>query len=237
MSINSIVDIDDYEKYNFHYSNKYEQQRPLQLTTQTLVYPLHMNEKGARELIYDKQNGKPIASPRSLLMLCINKMINNDKLLKKLNDNYMLSANLYNLMFKEAIMFSEFSLIAHLVSIWPSRYLKLSELISSEIINLDILSKPLFSCGPTILDYVLLGILISRPCSRLKVIDFTGFHKDLKLTRDISHLSLLWFKPSNRTCQNIQEKIKSRCSKFAFFFFILLFCLLDLSSKCSLQIE
>ena len=113
-------------------------------------------------------------------------------------------------------MFSEFSLIAHLVSIWPSRYLKLSELISNEIINLDILSKPLFSCGPTILDYVLLGILISRPCSRLKVIDFTGFHKDLKLTRDISHLSLLWFKPSNRTCQNIQEKIKSRCSKFTF---------------------
>lgn len=109
-------------------------------------------------------------------MLCVNKIINDDVILKKLNEKSV-SSNIFSLVFKEAILFGEFSLIAHLISIWPDCYLKISDLISNEIINTDSLSKPLFSCGPTILDYVLLGILISRPCSRLKTIDFTGFHK------------------------------------------------------------
>ena len=174
--MNSIADIDDYDNYSFHYLNKYEQTRPLQLTTQTYIYSLCINEKGNRQFIYDDSTGKPVASPRSLLMLCVNKIINDDKILPKLNEKSV-SANIFNLVFKEAVLFGEFSLIAHLISIWPNSYLKLSELISSEIINSDSLSKPLFSCGPTILDYVLLGILISRPCSRLKTIDFTGFHK------------------------------------------------------------
>ena len=137
----------------------------------------------------------------------------NDKLMQKLNERSV-SANIFSLVFKEAILFGEFSLIAHLISIWPNPYLKLSDLISDEIINMDTLSKPLFSCGPTILDYVLLGILISKPCSRLRTIDFPGFHKDLKMTRDIAHLSLLWLKPENRNYQNIQNKIKSRCCKY-----------------------
>lgn len=109
-------------------------------------------------------------------MLCVNKLINDDKVLQKLNE-YTVSSNIFSLVFREAILFGEFSLIVHLISIWPNTYLKLSELISSEIINYDSLSKPLFPCGPTILDYVLLGILISKPTSRLKTIDFTGFHK------------------------------------------------------------
>lgn len=109
-------------------------------------------------------------------MLCVNKLINEDKALQRLNEKSV-SSNIFNLVFKEAILFGEFSLIAHLISIWPTNYLKLSELISSEIINYDSLSKPLFPSGPTILDYVLLGILISKPNSRLKTIDFTGFHK------------------------------------------------------------
>ena len=149
---------------------------------------------------------------RSLLMLCVNKVIMNDKLMQKLNERSV-SANIFSLVFKEAILFGEFSLIAHIISIWPNPYLKLSDIISDEIINMDTLSKPLFSCGPTILDYVLLGILISKPCSRLRTIDFTGFHKDLKLTREIAHLSLLWLKPENRNSQNIQTNIKSRCCK------------------------
>ena len=37
--------------------------------------------------------------------------------------------------------------------------------------------------------------------------------EDLKLTRETSHLSLLWFKPENRTVHGILEKIKSRCCK------------------------
>jgi hypothetical protein len=212
MSMNSIADIDDYDNYSFHYLNKYDQSRPLELTTQNYVYSLCINEKGYRQFIYDDSNGKPVASPRSLLMLCVNKIINDDNLLKKLN-NKVVSANIFNLVFKEAILFSEFSLIAHLISIWPSSYLKLSDLISNEIINADSLSKPLFSCGPTVLDYVLLGILISKPCSRLVTIDFTGFHKDLKLTREIAHLSLLWFKPENRNYENVHDKIKSSCCK------------------------
>lgn len=208
--MNSIADIEDYDSYSFHYPNKYDQVRPLELTTQSQVYSLCINEKGYRQFVYDDSTGKPVATPRSLLMLCVNKIINDDQLLKKLN-NQNVSANIFNLVFREAILFSEFSLIAHLISIWPSSYLKLSDLISSEIINADSLSKPMFSCGPTVLDYVLLGILISRPCSRLVTIDFTGFHRDLKLTREISHLSLLWLKPENRNFQNIHEKIKSYC--------------------------
>ena len=111
-------------------------------------------------------------------MLCINKIIFNDSLMHKLNEN-VISSNLFQVLIKEAIFFGEFSLVAHLISIWPNSYLKLKDLISNEIINFDSLSKPLFSCGPTILDYVLLGILISKPYSKLKVIDFTGFHKGL----------------------------------------------------------
>lgn len=109
-------------------------------------------------------------------MLCVNKLINDVNVLQKLNEKSV-SSNIFNLVFREAILFGEFSLIAHLISIWPTSYLKLSELISNEIINHDSLSKPLSHCGPTILDYVLLGILISKPSSRLKTIDFTGFHK------------------------------------------------------------
>jgi hypothetical protein len=209
MSMNSIADIDDYDSFNFHYVNRFDQSRPLQLTTQAIVYNLNLNEKGGRQFVNDP-NGKPTASPRSLLMLCVNKIINEDELLKKLNETSV-SSNIFNLMFKEAILFGEFSLLAHLISIWPSNYIKISELISQEIINNDSLSKPLFTSGPTILDYVLLGILISKPASRLKTIDFTGFHKDLKLSREIAHLSLLWFKPENRTVENIHEKISSRC--------------------------
>lgn len=41
-----------------------------------------------------------------------------------------------------------------------------------------------------------------------------NFFKDLKLSREISHLSLLWFKPENRNFQNIYDKIKTRCRKF-----------------------
>ena len=225
MSMNSIADIDDYDNFNFHYINKFDQTRPLQLTTQSIIYKLSLNEKGSRQFVNDKSSGKPMASPRSLLMLCVNKIINDDKILEKLNEKAVVSANIFNLLFKEAILFGEFSLIAHLISIWPTNCIKLSELISQEIINNDSLSKPLFSSGPTILDYVLLGILISKPSSRLKTIDFTGFHKDLKLTREISHLSLLWLKPDNRTVQNIHDKIKSRCGRLLLTFYI---CLLQI---------
>lgn len=146
-------------------------------------------------------------------MLCVNTIINDDWLFQKLNDEKSVSSNIFNLIFRESIMFGHYSLIAHLISIWPSSSIKLTELISSEIVNYDSLSRPLSSCGPTILDYVLLGLLISKPSSRLKMIDLTGFHHDLKLTREIVHLSLLWLRPENRTVENIYENIKSRCGK------------------------
>lgn len=71
MSMNSIADIEDYDGYNFHYMNKYDQTRPLQLTTQHYVYSLCLNEKGYRQFIYDNTNGKPVASPRFLIKLYI----------------------------------------------------------------------------------------------------------------------------------------------------------------------
>lgn len=210
--MNSIADIDDYDSFNFHYASRFEQSRPMQLTTQSLVYSLDFNEKGYRQFVYNNADGKPIASPRSLLSLCVNKCISNEKLMQRL-DERTVSANIFAMVFKEAVLFGEYSLIAHLIAIWPNTYLKLSDLISNEIISMDTLSRPLFSCGPTILDYVLLGILISKASSRLRVIDFTGFHKDLKLTREIAHLSLLWLRPENRNYQNISNKIKARCCK------------------------
>jgi hypothetical protein len=111
-------------------------------------------------------------------MLSINKIILNENLMHKLNEKF-LAANLYITLIKEAIYFGEFTLIAHLISIWPYKTLKLSELISNEVINYDSLSKPVFTCGPTILDYVLLGILLTKSSSKLKIIDFTGFHKGI----------------------------------------------------------
>lgn len=210
--MNSISDIDDYDNYNFHYQNKYEQTRPLELTTKNQVYNLSINEKGNRQFIYDN-NGKPISSPRSLLMLCVNNVVQNDNIMQKLNEKTV-STNIFSLVFKEAILLGELSLIAHLVSIWPSSYLKLNDLISNEIISTDSLSKPLFVNGPTIIDYVLLGILITRPSSRLKTIDFTGFHRDLKLTKEICHLTLLWFSPKHRKADTIYNKTKSFCCKF-----------------------
>ena len=124
-------------------------------------------------------------------MLCVNNLVMSDKLTLKINVKSV-SANIFNLVFKEAIFCGEFSLIAYLISIWPSHYLKLSELISNEIIDSDSLSKPLFSTGPTILDYVLLGILISRPCSRLRTIDFTGFHRGFIYFFDLYNLNKLF---------------------------------------------
>jgi len=125
--------------------------------------------------------------------------------------NETVSANVFGLVFKEAIFCRELSLISHLISIWPTSYLKLSDLISNEIINTDSLSKPLFPFGPTILDYVLLGLLVTRrKASRLKTIDFTGFHKDLKLAKEVAHLPLLWIRPENRFYEFINDKIKSK---------------------------
>lgn len=148
-------------------------------------------------------------------MLCVNNIVTTSEDSLQLLNERTISANVFNLVFKEAIFCGEFSLISHLISIWPSSHLKLSDLISNEIIDCDSLSKPLFASGPTVLDYVLLGLLISRPSSRLRTVDFTGFHRDLKLTKDISHLSLLWMKPENRTYEKIHQKIKSKCCKYS----------------------
>ena len=63
MSMNSIADIDNYDNFNFHYVNIYEQTRPLKLTRQNQVYPLLINEKGHRQYTQDA-SGKPVASPR-----------------------------------------------------------------------------------------------------------------------------------------------------------------------------
>jgi hypothetical protein len=213
MAMNGIADIEDYDSFNFHYTNIYEQFRPLKQTTQTNVYSLLEDKKGNRQYIYDSESGNPVASPRSLLMLCVNNIVTtSESSLQKLNER-TISANVFQLVFKEAIFCGEFSLISHLISIWPSSYLRLSDLISNEIIDCDSLSKPLFASGPTVLDYVLLGLLITRATSRLRTIDFTGFHRDLKLTKEISHLALLWMKPENRTYEKIHQKIKSKCCK------------------------
>lgn len=46
--------------------------------------------------------------------------------------------------------------------------------------------------------------------------------QDLKLTREICHLPLLWLKPENRNYQTIYERIKYSCSKDGIFLNILL---------------
>jgi len=133
--MNSVTDIDDYDSFNFHYSNKYEQFRPLQLTTKHQVYKLLQNDKegSRRQFVYantdDNQRlqPRPVSSPRSLLMLCVNNVIQNDDLMQKLNEKTV-SKNVFNLVFSEAVLFGELSLIAHLISIWPSNYLKLNDL-------------------------------------------------------------------------------------------------------------
>jgi hypothetical protein len=62
MSMNSVVDIDNYSKHNFHLST-YDQNRPLYFTSQHIVFPLQVTEKGARQFLYD-QDGNAISSPR-----------------------------------------------------------------------------------------------------------------------------------------------------------------------------
>ena len=68
--MNSIADVDDYDSFNFHYPNKYEQLRPLQLTTKNHVYSLLVNEKGifvfSRVIIYSYINfrNEPVSPPR-----------------------------------------------------------------------------------------------------------------------------------------------------------------------------
>jgi hypothetical protein len=140
-------------------------------------------------------------------MLSINKIIFSDSLMHKLNEK-ILAANLYVTLIKEAIYFGEFSLVAHLISIWPYQTLKLSDLISDEIINFDSLSKPLFSCGPTVLDYVLLGILITKPSSKLKLVDLTGFHKGTEF--------LLQQKMLNLRINLIFKRLENQSGNFAF---------------------
>lgn len=61
--MNSISDIDDYDNFDFHYMNHYEQKRPLILTTPNSIYPLILNERGSKEFVYTP-SGKPAASPR-----------------------------------------------------------------------------------------------------------------------------------------------------------------------------
>jgi hypothetical protein len=64
MSMNSIVDIDDYDQFNAHLS-VYDRKRPLYHTTQSLIYPLQSNDRGVRQFVYDK-NGLAMSSPRSV---------------------------------------------------------------------------------------------------------------------------------------------------------------------------
>lgn len=63
MSMNSISDIDDYDSFDFHFMNRYEQRRPLVLTAPNAIYPLIMSEKGTKEFVFTS-SGKPAASPR-----------------------------------------------------------------------------------------------------------------------------------------------------------------------------
>lgn len=64
--MNSIADIDDYESFDFHFMNRFEQKRPLVLTTPNSIFPLVQNEKGSKEFVYTP-SGKPAASPRQLI--------------------------------------------------------------------------------------------------------------------------------------------------------------------------
>ena len=72
MAMNSIADIEDYENFNFHYLNIYDQLRPLKLTTHNNVYSLSINEKGNRQYICDSSSGRPMASPRYIFFILLN---------------------------------------------------------------------------------------------------------------------------------------------------------------------
>lgn len=61
--MNTISDIDDYDTFDFHFMNRYEQKRPLILTTPNSVYPLYVCEKGTKEFVLGP-SGKPFATPR-----------------------------------------------------------------------------------------------------------------------------------------------------------------------------
>lgn len=60
--MNSIVDIDNYKEFDFH-CTIYDLKRPLCFTTQHIVYPLQLTERGSRQFYYDSE-GNTISNPR-----------------------------------------------------------------------------------------------------------------------------------------------------------------------------
>lgn len=62
MSMNGISDIDDYDSYDFHFMNRYDQKRPLFWTTPNSVYSLNQGETGSSKEFTTA--GKPTATPR-----------------------------------------------------------------------------------------------------------------------------------------------------------------------------
>lgn len=110
--------------------------------------------------------------------ICIYKLTSECHLLQ-LNAATQLPYNMYPLLLTEAIRLREPEAIQSLVSIWPTKMLRVYDMLPREdYLDDNYLTSPLEGNERTcLIDCFVLGLLKMRAESRLRTIDFTKFEK------------------------------------------------------------
>lgn len=115
--------------------------------------------------------------------MCVNYLVcdnchSPNPLLSLLDEN-PLPLTIYPHLLTEAILFREPRSIECVVSIWPSRTLRVSDYVPLEdTVTDDYLTNPIEGHDDlTLADCLVLGMLKLKPCSLLRRMDFSGFNK------------------------------------------------------------
>uniref|UniRef100_A0A5K3ELB2 TIR domain-containing protein n=1 Tax=Mesocestoides corti TaxID=53468 RepID=A0A5K3ELB2_MESCO len=136
-----------------------------------------------------------------------------------------LSVNLLERLLTEAIIQRDCAAVSGLVANWPGARLNVRGLLPKEDFPLTrgYLTKPVFVTsnpdsadlastdvlkGPSLLDALIIGILSRQPTCALRVIDFSGFDEDRRVSIELSRIPLLWMSPDRRSSEDVRRQIR-----------------------------
>ena len=117
--------------------------------------------------------------PRRLRDIAVNRIVTEPKLLNRADQWTSLPGNVYQPLLMEAILQRETQAVVWLVSTWPTRVLRVKDVIPGEdTLEHDYLTKPFENNSKmSLVDCFVLGLLKLKPQCNLKYIDFSGFEK------------------------------------------------------------
>ncbi|ELU07771.1 hypothetical protein CAPTEDRAFT_193139 [Capitella teleta] len=205
----SAMDDVQYDSHDFLLDPRQHIPPPTVLPEKHFLYHLHSVGGGSLPQAVRDTNGQFLCSPRRLRDICIHRLASEPVKLLQRVDHDLLPSNIFPLLLTEAISLREPLTIEWTVSTWPMRYLRVYDIIPyDDLLEPGYMTQPLSGHIKTSLaDCFVLGLLKLRPEANLRHIDFSGFGKDRKLSRELCRLPLLWMKPSERTVETIHSNM------------------------------